>query len=155
MNTDPHASNFIFLDGGRVGLVDFGRCASVNRDWGRRQGLFLKAVIEGRKEDVRQMSKQFPFVKDPATFPFDRFWDFFVKQQKHLNSGPFRFTHEHIERTLLDSRQADLQRHLKVTADFLWSTAVSFGLWHVFAELDVEVDYGRISLAALDSFGAR
>jgi predicted unusual protein kinase regulating ubiquinone biosynthesis (AarF/ABC1/UbiB family) len=151
MNTDTHARNFIFCPGGKVAFIDFGRACTLESD-----GLaeLLRAVIKKDAEAAKPyLPKLFPFKENKAKseFPYNEIWYFFLKQQSHLHSGEFRFTRAYIAQNMSDGREFPLKKDLQVSIDMIWSLATSMGLWNVFADLDVPVDFGKLSLAILDS----
>ncbi len=149
VNTDAHAGNFIFCGGGKVGFIDFGRSAPGDLNGSYAFKELMKAVILKNPDLAKKVIDHFPFIRDPKTFPFEQFWEFFVRQQAHLNSGKFRFTHDYIARTFAEMKACPFRDELKVTIETVWSTAVMAGIWRILADLDVEVDYGRVSLEAL------
>lgn len=151
VNTDAHAGNFIFCGGGRVGFIDFGRAVKTDLSGSYAQEELLRAVICKDIEMARKTIPYLPFIRNPKTFPLEEFWDFFLKQQSHLNSGDFRFTHSYIAQTLQAAKTSSFKKDIILTLEMVWSTAVSAGIWHVLAELDVEVDYGKISLELICS----
>lgn len=150
MNTDAHAGNFLFCENGKVAFLDFGRCARTE-DHGEHFKKLLKAVILRDRDTAKRLIAHMRFIKKPETFDFDRFWNFFMTQQLHLHSGKFRFTHDYIKKTMEATKAFDGKDDLKLTLDFIWSSTISFGTWSIFADLDVEVDYGQISLEALST----
>lgn len=151
MNTDTHAGNFIFCPGGRVGFIDFGRTVQLEP---KVYGELLKAVIRKDANTARNLLPvMFPIKKKTANtpFPFDEVWSCFLAQQSHLHSGEFRFTREHIEKTVFETKRFLHQYQVELVIESVWSIATSMGLWSILADLDVPVNYGKISLEVLDS----
>lgn len=98
----------------------------------------------------KKVAQYLPFIPDHSSFPFDKFWEFFLKQQLHLHSGNFRFNRAYIADTLRAGREFSRTVEFKVTLETIWSLAVSAGIWGILADLDVDLDYGRVSLEALN-----
>lgn len=153
INTDAHQANFIFCGGGRVGFVDFGRAVKVDPEGGYAQRELLKAVISGDASAGKRLIPHMPFVKDPATFDSDRFWEFFIRQQGHLRSGPFRFTRSYIAEIMRLTKNDSQQSEMLMTPVLVWAAAMSFGVWELLAGLNVEIDFGRVSLETLKERG--
>lgn len=108
---------------------------------------YLRRLIIPRKRRI--LNRFNSSSKMTQKLSFNEFWDFFCKQQSHLNSGEFHFTHKYIAETMQAAKNVRFQNELNMTLELVWSTAISFGLWNTLAELDVKVDYGRVSLEAL------
>ncbi len=150
MNTDTNPGNFIFCPGGKVGFIDFGRADKLKID---NLDRLLKSVIEKDTQTARQFLPEIFVLKKGAgstsEFPFEQMWEFFQDQQSHLHQGPFRFTHEYIAKTLREGKKLPYRKDLQITIEAVWSLTTSMGLWNVLADLNVAVDYGKISLASL------
>lgn len=150
INTDAHPGNFIFCGQGKVGFIDFGRAIKVDFKGSLAQKELMKAVIQKDYEAAKKVAQYLPFIPDHSSFPFDKFWEFFLKQQLHLHSGNFRFNRAYIADTLRAGREFSRTVEFKVTLETIWSLAVSAGIWGILADLDVDLDYGRVSLEALN-----
>lgn len=151
INTDAHPGNFIFCGQGRVGFIDFGRALKVDFKGSLAQKELMKAVIQKDYEAAKKIAENLPFIPDHSKFPFDKFWEFFLKQQLHLHSGNFRFNHAYIADAMRAGREFSRTVEFKITLETIWSVAVSVGVWAILADLDVELDYGRISLETLNN----
>lgn len=150
VNTDTHRNNFVFCGNGKVGVLDFGRVVSkeaVKKSKGQRD-IFVSLV---RKDKVAfaKCVLNLSLVKDPNLFDIDGFWEFFLKQQAHLCSGEFLFTNEHIIKTLKDLKNSEIVKDLKFDASSIWEISLAVGMWNVFSELNVPINYGQIGLDAL------
>lgn len=148
MNTDTHAGNFIFCGSGRVGFIDFGRAIKVET---RGLDVLLKAVITRDAESARPVVHSMFQPKQGRVLNFEEIWAFFLDQQSHLHRGEFRFTRDHIQRTMEDGKKSTVKDDIQISQELVWSTATSMGLWNVLADLDVAIDYGRISLDLLNT----
>ncbi|ORB84867.1 ABC transporter [Mycobacterium kansasii] len=70
-HADPHPANFRFGTDGRVGVVDFG-CVKVIPERQRRKLIGLsRAVIEGRKDDARNLMAELGYFADGFTLSVD------------------------------------------------------------------------------------
>lgn len=150
INTDAHAGNFIFCSQGRVGFIDFGRAVKVDLNGSLAQKELMKAIIRKDFGAAKKISNYLPFIPEDCEFPFEKFWEFFLKQQSHFHSENFRFSHAYIAENLRSGRDFINSVNFKVTLETIWALTVSAGVWGIFADLDVELDYGRITLEALD-----
>ena len=67
MHADPHPGNFILLEGGRLGIVDFGAIKSLSAPFVRVNRLMFAAQAGGAPVDMVEMSHQsgFTFEVEP------------------------------------------------------------------------------------------
>ncbi len=149
INTDAHAGNFIFCGRGRVGFIDFGRVVRVDFNGSMAQREFMKAAVNKDYAAAKAIEKHLPFIPENGNFPFDRFWDFFVKQNEHFHSWNFRFTHDYVAENLRSAREFFKTVDFKMTLETVWTLTVSAGTWSILSDLDVELDYGKITLSTL------
>lgn len=143
INSDTHAENFIFRQDGRVGFIDFGRTLPV--PFAKQTHQLMEAVLKQDERVDESLITAVFRVRKGRNLDVDGIWKVFLKQQRHLHSGEFRFSYDHIEKCLDMNDLKPFKDDLRISFEAVWSTAVSLGLWSVLVELDVPVDYGAIS----------
>jgi hypothetical protein len=65
---DPHPGNYLLLDDGRVGFLDFGLMRVLARDYLDAEAAVAVAVEEGDAEAVHALLSDLGYLPDPATF---------------------------------------------------------------------------------------
>jgi predicted unusual protein kinase regulating ubiquinone biosynthesis (AarF/ABC1/UbiB family) len=160
LNADPHPGNYVFLDGGRVGFLDFGCIQSfVDRRpfavkvhqaaLARDDGAFGRAVAT--------MVRSKPGRLETAAVAYTR------RCFEPLFASPFRFTRpyaaslvEGFKEMAILARKVKDDEFFTMPPDMVFVNRLQFGFYSVLARLDVEVDYagverGFIGAAALRS----
>jgi predicted unusual protein kinase regulating ubiquinone biosynthesis (AarF/ABC1/UbiB family) len=138
INTDTHAGNFIFCPGGKVGFIDFGRTIQAET---KGLDVLLKTVIQ--KDENAAMNEEM------TPFPFNEIWALFLPQQAHLHAGDFQFTREYIAKVMDEGKRFPYRNQMQISMEAAWSMTTSMGLWNIFADLEVPVNYGQICLEVL------
>jgi hypothetical protein len=68
---DPHPGNYLLLDDGRVGFLDFGLMRVIDSDYLRREGAVAVAVDAGDAEAVHASLSDLGYLPEPDTFDPD------------------------------------------------------------------------------------
>jgi predicted unusual protein kinase regulating ubiquinone biosynthesis (AarF/ABC1/UbiB family) len=64
VHADPHPGNFLLLEGGRLGIVDFGAIKSLSAPFLRVNRLMFRSAAGGPMVDMIEMSEQSGFIFD-------------------------------------------------------------------------------------------
>jgi predicted unusual protein kinase regulating ubiquinone biosynthesis (AarF/ABC1/UbiB family) len=65
---DPHPGNYLLLDDGRVGFLDFGLMRMVDADYLDGERALARAVVAGDAEEVHTRLAALGYLPDPASF---------------------------------------------------------------------------------------
>jgi len=145
---DQHPGNFLFADG-KVIFLDFGRAIDIPHDRMKVEAQFYLAMLNRDYEKGHQLAVQI-FAKDPKSFDFDAFWDYFLKSQMHLLiDEPFKFTRAHVQSMTREGQAYAKKHQLKATKDAFWGFVFSASTWGLLADLEANVNLRRIALKIL------
>ena len=65
---DPHPGNYMLLDDGRVGFLDFGLVRRVPAEHMEREQALLRAIADRRAGDVHALASELGYLPDPDEF---------------------------------------------------------------------------------------
>jgi predicted unusual protein kinase regulating ubiquinone biosynthesis (AarF/ABC1/UbiB family) len=141
LHADPHPGNYRFSTDGSVGFVDFG-CIKVLPEL-QRQLLVanLRAVTEGRKEDLRDILLQMGFLTADSDITADETyqWESQIYYETVVMPQPATFTPETTRRAIraiFDLRDADhALARMNWPDDFVFFARIQFAVGSVFAGL--------------------
>ena len=68
---DPHPGNYLLMDDGRVGFLDFGLMRVIDRAYVEREGSVAVAVDEGDAAGVHAALSELGYLPEPDTFDPD------------------------------------------------------------------------------------
>jgi predicted unusual protein kinase regulating ubiquinone biosynthesis (AarF/ABC1/UbiB family) len=127
MHADPHPGNYRFGVDGSVGFLDFG-CVKVLPELQRwRLVAMTRAVVEGRKDDLRDLLVQMGFVDADSDLTADELyrWQSEIMYETVLAPQPATFTPEATRRAIqgiFDLRDADHpMARMNAPDDFVFS----------------------------------
>ena len=90
---DPHPGNYLLLDDGRVGFLDFGLMRVLDREYIDREARVAVAVEEGDAARVHALLTELGYLPDPASFdPEDLLAQIAALGAWYLEPGERRFT---------------------------------------------------------------
>jgi predicted unusual protein kinase regulating ubiquinone biosynthesis (AarF/ABC1/UbiB family) len=141
LHADPHPGNYRFNTDGTVGFVDFG-CIKVLPELRCQQLVAMfRAVIEGRKEDLREILLEMGFFTSDSNLTADEIyqWQSEINYETIVVPQPATFTPETTRRAiraLFDVRDADhpLAR-MNTPDDFVFTARTQLATGSVFAGL--------------------
>ncbi len=139
-HADPHPGNYRFGEDGTVGFVDFG-CVKVLSEHQRRQIVdMLRAALDGRKDDLRELMSESGFLSTGCTLTADEAYQWYEGIIFELLAPqPVTYTEQASERAihfLLDVRSPDHpMRRMSVPADFVFFSRLNFSMNAVFSGL--------------------
>jgi predicted unusual protein kinase regulating ubiquinone biosynthesis (AarF/ABC1/UbiB family) len=102
LHADPHPGNYRFNPNGSVGFVDFG-CVKVLPEPQRRRLVTVnRAVIEGRKQDMRDIMTQMGFLTADCDLTVDEIYQWYstILYEYVSPSQPVTYTHETTRRVI-------------------------------------------------------
>ena len=90
---DPHPGNYLLLDDGRVGFLDFGLMRVVDREYIDRESAVAVAVEEGDAPTVHALLTELGYLPEPAAFvPEDLLAQIAAMGVWYLEPGERRFS---------------------------------------------------------------
>jgi predicted unusual protein kinase regulating ubiquinone biosynthesis (AarF/ABC1/UbiB family) len=141
LHADPHPGNFRFNTDGTVGFVDFG-CVKVLPEKQRRLLIASnRAVIERRKEDLRDLMMQMGFLSADSDLTNDELyeWQSHVIYETAVMPQPVTVTPEAVRRVidaLFDLRDANHpMARMNAPEDFVFLARVQLAVHSVLAAL--------------------
>jgi predicted unusual protein kinase regulating ubiquinone biosynthesis (AarF/ABC1/UbiB family) len=102
LHADPHPGNYRFNPDGTIGFVDFGCVKVLPEPQRRRLVTVARAVIEGRKEDMRDIMTQMGFLTADSDLTADELYQWYSKiLYEYVSvSQPVTYTHETVRRVI-------------------------------------------------------
>lgn len=143
-HADPHPANFRFGMDGTVGFVDFG-CVKVVPERQRRSMVeMVRAVIEGRKDDLRDLMVESGFLTTLSTLSADEVYEWFAELlYEVLAPQPVTYRKDTSERAihlLLDVRSSDHPvRRMSIPGDFVFMSRINLSMNAICAALGATV----------------
>jgi aarF domain-containing kinase len=150
---DPHSGNYVLMNGGRLGLLDFG------------------CVQRFNVEERRQFLRADRFLEDPSTLPdllrgggfateadlanedymywIGKLWDWCVSPMRHEGAFDFGDTN-HLKRGIELTRDVTLKRYSSSAPMYVYLSRSMFGLAALLLRLRARVDCRRIHLEELE-----
>jgi predicted unusual protein kinase regulating ubiquinone biosynthesis (AarF/ABC1/UbiB family) len=139
-NADPHPGNYCFGSDGRVGFVDFG-CVKVLPEPLRRNVIaLLRATIEGRKRDMRELMVETGFFTSDSTITTEEVYKWYAELlYEALVPQPVTYmpdTAQRAIRNLIDVRSPDhVVRRMSVPEDLVFTTRINLSVNSICAAL--------------------
>jgi predicted unusual protein kinase regulating ubiquinone biosynthesis (AarF/ABC1/UbiB family) len=143
-HADPHPGNYCFGLDGQVGFVDFG-CVKVVPERVRRAHLgTVRAVVDGRKHDMRNLMVQIGYLASDSTLTADDAYQWWAGiLHEWLVPQPVTFTQNTSQRAisaLLDLRSPDHPvRRMSVPDDLVFLTRISLSMNAICATLGATI----------------
>ncbi len=139
-HADPHPGNYCFGLDGRVGFVDFG-CVSVLRECQRRRYVgIVRAVLDGRKDDLRELMAEAGYFAADFTLTADEAYHWWAGIfYEWLAPQPAKYTPDASQRAirgLIDIRSPDHPvRRMSAPDDFALFPRITLNLNAICATL--------------------
>ena len=153
-HADPHPGNYRFGEDGTVGFVDFGCVKVLTENQRRRIVKMMRAAVDGKKHDVRQLMIETGFCTADSALTADetyQWWEGIIYEL--LAPQPATYTEQASERAiqfLLDVRSPDHPlRRMSVPPDFVFFSRLNLSMNAIFTALQA-VMYGRAMVDDMD-----
>ena len=157
-HADPHPGNYRFGEDGTVGFVDFGCVKVLSGSQRRRIVKMMRAAVDGKKADVRELMIQSGFFTADSALTADetyQWWEGIIYEL--LAPQPATYTEQASERAiqfLLDVRSPDHPlRRMSVPADFVFFSRLNLSMNAIFTALRA-VMFGRAMVDDMDGVAA-
>jgi predicted unusual protein kinase regulating ubiquinone biosynthesis (AarF/ABC1/UbiB family) len=150
-NCDPHPGNYLFLQDGRVGFLDYGCVKRFSPDFVQGWRRMIRSVLERDRPAFERVVTELRIAPDPTRFNFDYHWKVSLYlYQPWLVDRPFRYTKEYAAESVrvlvLDNPN---QLRVNVPKDFVFVNRLQWGLNSVLARLDAQASWRPLLLGLL------
>ncbi|GAB3199489.1 AarF/ABC1/UbiB kinase family protein [Geodermatophilus arenarius] len=159
LHADPHPGNFRLVDGGRLGVIDFGATARLPDGLPEPIGRLVRWALEGRAEEVLTDLRAEGFVRPGIEVDAQAVLDYLRPMLEPVESPGFRFTRAWMQEQaarLADPRSEanKLGRQLNLPPAYLLIHRVTIGSIGVLCQLDAAADYRGVLEEWLPGFKA-
>lgn len=143
-HADPHPANFCFGSDGTVGFVDFG-CVTVVPERQRRRGVALvRATVDGRKQDVRDLMIEIGYADSDSTLTADEVHQWMTELAFEVTAPqPVTYTpatSQRAIRAMLDVRPREHPvRRMSIPNDFVFLSRINLSVNAILAALGATV----------------
>ncbi|MGE5596269.1 MAG: ABC1 kinase family protein [Hyphomicrobiales bacterium] len=140
-NGDPHPGNYLLLDGGRVGFVDYGCVSEFSQETIDGFGRVVRALIDGDREAWRTATEDIGILRKDAPFSTEELYDHMHWYWAPILEEYVTFTPElageMIRRNTQTTGQGGaINRYCNVPEGMVFLTRINFGLAGVMASLN-------------------
>jgi predicted unusual protein kinase regulating ubiquinone biosynthesis (AarF/ABC1/UbiB family) len=144
LHADPHPGNFMLLEDGRMGVLDFGACARLPGGLPRQLGVMTRLALEGRSADLLDLLRNDHFVRPDTTLEASHVLEYLAPFTDPLRTERFHFTRRWLQQQagrLGDTRGQDFRtgRSLNLPPQYLLIHRVTAGALGILCQLDAEV----------------
>ncbi|MGY1832387.1 ABC1 kinase family protein [Geodermatophilus sp. SYSU D01180] len=159
LHADPHPGNFRLVEGGRLGVIDFGATARLPDGLPEPIGRLVRWALEGRAEEVLTDLRAEGFVRPGIEVDARGVLDYLRPMLEPVESPGFRFTRAWMQEQaarLADPRTeaSKLGRQLNLPPAYLLIHRVTIGSIGVLCQLDAAADYRGVLEEWLPGFKA-
>jgi predicted unusual protein kinase regulating ubiquinone biosynthesis (AarF/ABC1/UbiB family) len=157
LHCDPHPGNFMLLDDGRMGVIDFGACAPMPNGLPRELGEMLRLARDEKFDLLTELLRDNHFVIPGRTVTDREIDDYLRPFTDPIKAESFHFTRSWLQRaagsaTEFDSQQFRTARALNLPPKYLMIFRVLMGSVGICAQLNAEAPYMRIMRDWLPGF---
>jgi predicted unusual protein kinase regulating ubiquinone biosynthesis (AarF/ABC1/UbiB family) len=156
-NGDPHPGNYIFLDDGRIGFVDFGFCKRWDSNFHALWKRQTRAGMANDLEEFSDISRQMGIASKNGQFNYSELMLAYQKYSYAVwsNEGEFQFNRTSVKQQLIGLISAHTKiKGVSFPRDLLVMTRLFWGLQTIMALLNARFDVRRLTIPYLeqDSF---
>jgi predicted unusual protein kinase regulating ubiquinone biosynthesis (AarF/ABC1/UbiB family) len=150
-NADPHPGNYLVLDGGRVGFVDFGCVAELSEEVRAADLKLWKALVHREGEELRHAAHLMGLVARAEVFEGEtwREWEKLLGAP-FLARGPFALQPDQVRRFVAVTAELGRARRVALPAPVLLLWRQRLGALAVIASLSPKLDFRRVLCDLLD-----
>ncbi|HKS45714.1 MAG TPA: AarF/ABC1/UbiB kinase family protein [Amycolatopsis sp.] len=144
LHSDPHPGNFLLLDDGRLGVIDFGAVARLPQGIPHHLGEMTRLALEGRSTELMRSLRDNGFVRDGSALRPDDVLAYLAPFTEPLATERFHFTRAWMQRQAMrvsDARGQDFRigRSLNLPPEYLLIHRVTAGSTGILCQLDAEI----------------
>ncbi|MFD2420423.1 ABC1 kinase family protein [Amycolatopsis pigmentata] len=144
LHSDPHPGNFLLLDDGRLGVIDFGAVARLPHGIPPQLGRMTRLALEGRSRELMDLLREAGFVRPDNDLRADDVLAYLAPFTEPLATERFHFTRAWMQRQAMrvaDARGQDFRtgRSLNLPPEYLLIHRVTAGSTGILCQLDAEI----------------
>jgi len=122
LHADPHPGNYIFMDGGKVAFLDFGRVKKVTPEICSDIHRLHSFVITRDREGTRAFAKSNLLFQIRPEFDFDKFWTASINISNHLHANnDIEISRDQLEAHWQAIKDITQSGTMRVSPEFFWS----------------------------------
>lgn len=157
LHCDPHPGNFMMLDDGRLGVIDFGACAPFPDGLPPILGTMVRLAVREEFDELTELLHDHGFVLPGRTVTDSEIADYLRPFTDPIHTESFHFTRAWLQRaagvaTDMNSQQFRTARALNLPAEYLMIFRVLLGSVGICAQLDAYAPYMGILTRWLPGF---
>ncbi len=157
LHCDPHPGNFMMLDDGRMGVIDFGACAPMPNGLPPELGRMLCLARDEQFDELIDLLNENHFVIPGRTVSPQEIDDYLRPFTDPIKTESFHFNRKWLSRaagsaTEFDSQQFKTARAMSLPPKYLMIFRVLLGSVGICAQLDAQAPYMKIMHDFLPGF---
>ncbi|MCP2167898.1 putative unusual protein kinase regulating ubiquinone biosynthesis, AarF/ABC1/UbiB family [Goodfellowiella coeruleoviolacea] len=144
LHADPHPGNFMVLDDGRLGILDFGAVARLPQGIPRPLGVMTRLALENKPAELLELLRTEHFIRPGMEVHAEDVFDYLAPFVEPLRPERFRFTRRWLQaqaERVSDLRAPDsrMVRSLNLPPQYLLIHRVTLGATGILCQLNAEV----------------
>ena len=157
LHCDPHPGNFMLLDDGRLGVIDFGACAPLPDGLPWELGRMVRLASEENFDELIDLLEKHKFVLAGRTVTPSEIDEYLRPFTDPIKTDTFHFTRSWLQKVAgtaadINSTQFKTARSLNLPPQYLMIFRVLLGGIGIAAQLNAEAAYLRILAEWLPGF---
>jgi len=153
---DPNPGNFIFMDDGRMGLIDFGCCRIFSDDEQELMEIGLEALLHGGDAQIRAIQKASLLTDEEAqdgkrTEAFSAILDWFWEPLRY--DGEFEFDDDYLRRGIELMSEIVSRRYVRSMPISIWNNRLFYGYRALMYRLQPRINVKRLHDSELQKAG--
>lgn len=157
LHCDPHPGNFMMLEDGRLGIIDYGACAPMPGGLPLVLGRMVRLALEERFEELTELLRANGFVLPGRKVTDQEIADYLRPFTDPIHTESFHFTRAWLQKaagtaTDFSSAQFRTARALNMPAEYVMIFRVLLGSVGICAQLDANAPYMEILTRWLPGF---
>ncbi|MEE2057591.1 ABC1 kinase family protein [Rhodococcus artemisiae] len=157
LHSDPHPGNFMLLEDGRLGVIDFGATAAMPDGFPPVLGRMVRLALDERFDELTQLLYDSKFVLPGRTVTDQEIADYLRPFTDPIRTESFHFTRSWLQQaagvaTDFSGPQFRTARTLNLPPEYLSIFRVLLGSVGICAQLDAYAPYMRILTEWLPGF---
>ncbi|MTD59417.1 ABC1 kinase family protein [Amycolatopsis pithecellobii] len=144
LHSDPHPGNFLLLEDGRLGVIDFGAVAKLPHGIPPNLGGMTRLALDGRSAELMELLRKSGFVRPGSDLRAEDVLAYLGPFTEPLANERFHFTRKWMQQQAMrvgDTRGPDFRvgRSLNLPPEYLLIHRVTAGSTGVLCQLDAEI----------------
>lgn len=144
-NADPHPGNYIFMENGTVGFLDFGSVKVFKKETVELWKTMGRAIFDNDKKALKDATISAGFTTaDNKKFDWDFNWDFMYAQFKPYLTDDFEYTKEYVKEVSSLFTSNKNKYATSFPPEWLFLMRFQFGFTSILADLNVRSNWKEI-----------